>query len=496
MKPRGDPGVVGMISIDEGFVDRAAPNAEAGKNGRGLVLKNKLTRLHVSEDETILFGECQGSGKDPYRCSCDFLYPDKVTHRCSCPSRQFPCKHCLGLMYAYVQGKAFSKAPIPEDLQAKREKVQARAEKQKEEVKTEKPRQVNKTALARKIQAQLDGIEVLRRLTTDLLRLGIGNMNARMAREMEDQAKQLGNAYLPGAQAAIHTYTKLFAGQDGKFAETPRVQQEQVFTEALDQLSRLHALVKQGRTYLEGRLEDPDLKPEVESDIAAWLGHSWHLKELKEAGLVENDVELVQLAFNSHDDRARQEFVDLGIWMTLGNGRIRLTQSFRPHKAAKFIKSDDSFFQVAQVQELCVYPGDVNPRIRWEAMQPRPLVAADLEKVRGFGQGDFGALVKEVKKHLKGPLADRRPVYALNYRVLGRIGETLVVQDAGGERLVLTDHSLPEEPSTCHLLSFFPAEYLENNTLIARFSPDLDRGTLQVKPLSLVTRQQVIRLTF
>ncbi len=72
-----------MISIDEAYVDSAAPNAEAAKNGRGLVLKNKFTTLHISEDETILFGECQGSGKEPYRCSCDFARPDKPTHRCT-----------------------------------------------------------------------------------------------------------------------------------------------------------------------------------------------------------------------------------------------------------------------------------------------------------------------------------------------------------------------------------------------------------------------------
>ena len=62
--------------------------------------------------------------------------------------------------------------------------------------------------------------------------------------------------------------------------------------------------------------------------------------------------------------------------MTLGNGQIRLTQNFRPYKAAKFIKSDDSFFQVAQVKELCVYPGDVNPRIRWEGMARRRAAGA------------------------------------------------------------------------------------------------------------------------
>ena len=157
-----------MISIDEASVDSAAPNSEAAKNGRGLVLKNKFAKLHISEDETILFGECQGSGKEPYRCSCDFLRPEAPTHRCSCPSRQFPCKHCLGLMYAYVQGKKFTTAEVPEDIQAKREKLQARVEKKVEDA--DKPKNVDKGALAKKIQAQLHGIDLLEKLTCDLVR--------------------------------------------------------------------------------------------------------------------------------------------------------------------------------------------------------------------------------------------------------------------------------------------------------------------------------------
>ena len=99
-----------MISIDEGDVDSAAPNSDAAKNGRALLLKGQFLKLHVSDDQTILFGECQGSGKEPYQCSCDFQRPDVPTHRCSCPSRQFPCKHSLGLMYAYVQRKKFTAA--------------------------------------------------------------------------------------------------------------------------------------------------------------------------------------------------------------------------------------------------------------------------------------------------------------------------------------------------------------------------------------------------
>lgn len=163
-------------------------------------------------------------------------------------------------------------------------------------------------------------------------------------------------------------------------------------------------------------LEDPDLSLPIDTSIAAWLGHAWTLAELKIAGLVEQDADLVQLAFNSHDDRARREFIDTGVWITLGNGRIRVTQTLRPYRAAKAIKGEDSFFQVAQVKELYVYPGGLNPRARWEGMIPRLLEAEDIAAIRGHGRADFAAAVKEVKASLKGPLADRTPILCLTSR--------------------------------------------------------------------------------
>jgi hypothetical protein len=481
-----------MISIDDGFVEAAAPNTDAAKNGRGLVVKNKFLKLHQSADESLLFGQCQGSGKEPYQCSADFADPQSPVYRCNCPSRQFPCKHSLGLMFAFVQGKKFVVADVPEDIASKRSKVAARVEKKKEEA--DKPKGVNKAALAKKMQAQLDGVDLLERLTQDLVRLGIGNTSSKTAKELEEQAKQLGNAYLPGAQAALLNYTKLFADESGEF-DRSSTKREAIFSEALDQLGRLYTLVKQGRAYLTRRSEDPELKPETDSSIAAWLGHAWQLSELKACGLVQNDAELIQLAFNSYDDVARKEYIDTGVWMNLGTGRIQLTQNYRPYKAAKYIKSDDSFFQVAQVKELCLYPGDVNPRVRWEGMLPRPLTADDLKKVRGFASGDFAAVVKEVKSHLKGPLADKQPIYALNFKRIGRIGETLVVEDAKGERLVMTDTGMAEEPPSCHLLSLLPPEIFADQTLVVRFRHDLDTRKLQVKPLSIITKAAVTRLT-
>jgi hypothetical protein len=481
-----------MIAIDEPFIDVAAPNADAAKNGRLLVLKGKFVALHHSADDTLLFGSCQGSGAQPYLCSADFANPAAVVYRCNCPSRQFPCKHALGLLYAFVQRKPFTAAEVPEELAAKREKSSARLEKKK--VSADQPRTVNKSALAKKIKAQLAGIDLLEKLTFDLVRLGIGNMNAKSAREVEEQAKQLGNAYLPGAQAALHSYTRLFYQANGQ--ERTTTQREAIYGDALDQIGRIHALVKQGRAYLRRRLDDPELAPEIESGIAAWLGHAWQLRELKDAGLFQSDVELVQLAFSSHDDSARQEYVDTAYWMNLTHGTIQVTWTFRPYKATKFIKSEDSFFEVAQIPELCVYPGDVNPRVRWSAMTSRPLRENDLAKIRGYAQADFAAAIKEVKSRLKAPLADKHPIHALNYRRVGQVDGSYVIEDAKGERLVLTDTGMTDEPHTCQLLPLLPREAAADQTLIARFHYDLDSGKLRVKPLSVVTSEAIIRLTF
>ncbi len=481
-----------MISITEQFVESASPNADATKNGRALVVKGKFTTLHKSADDTLLFGQCQGSGKDPYLCSADFQVAESPVFRCNCPSRQFPCKHSIGLMFAFVQGKKFTVADVPESIASKREKAVARVEKKK--VEAEKPRVVNKSALAKKIKAQLDGIDLLEKLALDLVRLGIGNMNARSAHEVEDQAKQLGNAYLPGAQSALHNYTRLFYTSDGE--ERSSAQREAIFSDALDQLGRLHSLVKQGRACLQSRLDDPELAPETETGIAAWLGHAWQLRELRDAGLVQNDVELIQLAFNSHDDVARREFVDTGIWMNLNSGKVQITQTFRPYKAVKYIKSEDSFFECAQVKELCVYPGNVNPRVRWDAMLPRPLTAKDYDTIRGHGHADFSAVVKDVKSQLKGPLADKQPIYAINFRKIANVGDLLVVEDAKGARLVMTDAGMSEEPRSTHLFPLLPPDLFSNHTLIVRFRHDLDTRKLHIKPLSIVTKKSIVRLTF
>jgi hypothetical protein len=443
------------MQIDEAYVDSQAPNAAAIKNARGVVLKRKLVGLFRSADGSLLFGDCQGSGEENYRPSADFGDPTKPVYRCTCPSHQFPCKHSLALLYAYAQGASFVEQDVPADIMEKRAKMQQRVEKKKAEA--DQPRKVNTSALQKKIQTQLEGINLLESLVHDLVRSGLGTLNAKSARQVEEQAKQLGNAYLPGAQNALHALTGLFyRSQISSEDELKVAERERIYSAALDQLNRLQSLCKQGRKYLKPRLADPELKPETETDIAAWLGHAWQLRQLKDAGLVQTTVEMLQLAFNSQDDWTRKEFVETGAWLNLQTGAVQLTRNYRPYHAAKLIREDDSTFHIVVCPELCVYPGNLNPRVRWEASEPRPVTPADLARARELAKTDLRAVIKDVKTQLKSPLGDRHPLALVKYRALGRAGDEMVIEDSSGERLVLADDGHDGEPAALPLLPLLP----------------------------------------
>lgn len=63
------------MELTEQFILRQAPNPAAAENGRKLSRGGKFSGLHRSEDGTVCWGECAGSGKTPYRVSIDWAIP-------------------------------------------------------------------------------------------------------------------------------------------------------------------------------------------------------------------------------------------------------------------------------------------------------------------------------------------------------------------------------------------------------------------------------------
>ena len=319
-------------------------------------------------------------------------------------------------MYAYVPRRSRSPPPTCRTI-CRPSARSCRPASRRRQAEADKPKQVNKAALAKKIKAQLDGIDVLEQAHARPGPTRHRQHERQARREMEEQAKQLGNAYLPGSPgrlAQLHQALRRRRRQIRRTSQPPRASASTARRSTSS--AGCTSLVKQGRAYLQRRLDDPELKPETDSGIAAWLGHAWQLRELKDAGLVETDAELVQLAFNSHDDVARQEYVDTGVWMTLGNGRIRLTQNFRPYKAVKYHQERRQLLPGGPGQGAVRLPrrrqpayslgGDVAAAAGTEGPGKDPRLRTGRFRRRRQGSQDARS---------RAPLADKQPIFALNF---------------------------------------------------------------------------------
>ncbi len=479
-----------MREITQQFIDSLAPNPAASVNGRKISQKGGFIRLERSEDDTFYLGECTGSGKSSYITSADFLEPAAPVFRCSCPSHQFPCKHSLALLYEIMAGKDFAVQPIPEDILQKRAKKEARAAKAAAPKEPDAPRtppRVNKAARTKKLQKQLEGVELTEQLVRDLLNAGLGSMGGAALPTYRNLVKQLGDYYLPGPQALLNQLIFEISafqndGGDGHYEA------------AIDTLERLWALVKKSKQYLSQKLDSGDVGQD-DSALFEDLGGVWKLDELAALGLCKENARLAQLAFWVSADEARNQFTDTGVWADLDTGEISVTCNYRPFKALKYIKQDDTVFGAVTVPTAVYYPGEGNRRIRWEEAAFGELTAADCAALRAYAAASLAAEARNAKNILKNTLSDPMLCSLLRFRRIGKAGDALVVQDENGVAVALGD--MPGLEPTISRLSALPdAALLENQVLLGAFWYDAAERRLKIQPLSIVTDADVVRLLY
>lgn len=105
-------GIGGSVAIDLMAVQQLATDQASLNAAAGLVKPGKWSGVGISEDETLIWGECAGSGANPYRVMADLR--DRGS-KCTCPSRKFPCKHALALFWLRAEAiVAFAMAETPE----------------------------------------------------------------------------------------------------------------------------------------------------------------------------------------------------------------------------------------------------------------------------------------------------------------------------------------------------------------------------------------------
>src|SRR5690606_26524918 len=78
----------------------AAPDSASQVAGRKLATPAPWRNTGWSGE--LLWGDCLGSGSSPYQVTVD---AGSRRWKCSCPSRKFPCKHALGLLFLWAEGR-------------------------------------------------------------------------------------------------------------------------------------------------------------------------------------------------------------------------------------------------------------------------------------------------------------------------------------------------------------------------------------------------------
>lgn len=187
-----------MMNLTTEQITALAPDAASIKAGRGLVNPAKWPTLGRSAN--AIWGECRGSGSAPYQVSVDLGGP---VFKCTCPSRKFPCKHGLGLLWLVAErpaAAAISDPPpwVADWLTAR----QAKVEKQQAADVGKNNAPPDAEAIARRAAKRLKEMEQggaeLTRWLTDQTRNGLATYPQQSASYFAGVAARLVDAKMPG----------------------------------------------------------------------------------------------------------------------------------------------------------------------------------------------------------------------------------------------------------------------------------------------------------
>jgi hypothetical protein len=467
-------------TLTEETIHRLAPDDKAVQAARDLVRTRSFQDLGISADGTWLLGRCKGSAV--YEVSVDLEGEPGPVGRCSCPSRKLPCKHALGLMLAYLgQPKAFAVREPAAELLAKREKQAQRASKPPSAEAA--PRKVNAAALAKKVAAQREGLDLLETLLLDLVSAGAWSEPARLER-LERQGKQLGDAYLPGAEVLVRRLVLL--------GRRPGISDEVRAARASDLLAAMWATVQKGRVYLDGKLGGDDTAAEADAVLEEVLGRAWQLTELRERGYTRAGLNLLELAYERADDEARQEQVQTSHLLDLDDGALYRAIYYRPVRKVAQVSEQPSYNRPVSVAEAVVYPGFLNRRIRWEKGAERdvPLEPAHLRTAYDRASA-FEPALAAFRQQLKNPLAPREATALLRCRAVGRVEGREVLEDEAGARIVAEDLE-PGEPNVANLVR--AAGMLERPAVLARLHVVPVANVIVAQPMAALSPEHHLRL--
>jgi hypothetical protein len=238
-----------------------APDSQIAKDGQKLATPRHWVTL--GHEAQFVWGECQGSAKNPYQAKVDLSEP---AFSCTCPSRKFPCKHGIGLLLLLAnQSQIFTQTTPPQWLsewQHERARRKARVEKRANKNTDPTPNIQDAKAQARRMverEAKVaQGLADLETWLHDVARQGLATAQSQPSSFWETPAKRLVDAQAPSLARRVRELGALPATGEGWQARL------------LERMGRIHLL-------LEAYRQRDTLPAALQADIRALIG--WTMEQ-------------------------------------------------------------------------------------------------------------------------------------------------------------------------------------------------------------------------
>jgi len=275
------------VSLSRTEVEALAPDAAVAAAARKLAHARAWKSL--GQSERAVWGECQGSVLYRTR-ACG----PELAAKCTCPSRKFPCKHALALLFFQVDSPA-SFEPVlagaePEWVAswlAKHDESKQRTRARAQRTDQKPVDQEARAKRAGKRQANvLAGVEQLDVWMADLVRNGLGRLPAEGPELWDTQARRLIDAQAPGLANRVRAIGhRVGVGENW-------------MERVLGDLGRLALLTEAYR-----RLDT--LPIPLQHDVRRWLGFTLDKEEVLRSGEAVEDEWVIASTTIVEDERLR-----------------------------------------------------------------------------------------------------------------------------------------------------------------------------------------------
>lgn len=268
-----------MNFLTEDQVSQLAPDGSSLKAGKDLANERKW--LNYQSNERVLWGEVQGSGKDPYRTQIDL---QNTAFKCSCPSRKFPCKHGLGLLFLVARRNGdipqLTTEPswVSEWINKRSEKAEAKIQppvsEEQDSEKTDKQAKDKEKRQNERLLKVEAGIAELDLWLRDMVRGGLLTLPEKGNAYFEKMAARMVDAQATGFASLVKEFTKInyYKGDSWQ-------------PQALEIAAKIHLQIEAFRNL-------DQLPPLVQEEIKSRVGWNVQQKELlenKEAETIDDE---------------------------------------------------------------------------------------------------------------------------------------------------------------------------------------------------------------